>query len=176
MIQELLNRVPLFHNLSEEDFRRICGMIEEMDLPAGETLFDEGSPGDRAYIIQSGELEVVKATSGRDVLLAVRGPGDVIGEMSLIEDVPRTASGRAPSRLAVISHEQLTTCWTPATAARTMLQVVLARLRETEACCARARRWRSVLVAGIAHELNNPAASSAARTTSRPQSTGGNAA
>lgn len=108
MIQELLNRVPLFHNLSEEDFRRICGMIEEMDLPAGETLFDEGSPGDRAYIIQSGELEVVKATSGRDVLLAVRGPGDVIGEMSLIEDVPRTATVRArtDARLAVISHEQ----------------------------------------------------------------------
>src|SRR5690554_7331491 len=63
MIQELLNRVPLFHNLSEEDFRRICGMIEEMDLPAGETLFDEGSPGDRAYIIQSGELRSEEHTS-----------------------------------------------------------------------------------------------------------------
>lgn len=163
MIQELLNRVPLFHNLSEEDFRRICGMIEEIDLPAGETLFDEGSPGDRAYIIQSGELEVVKATSGRDVLLAVRGPGDVIGEMSLIEDVPRTATVRArtDARLAVISHEQFDRLLdTSPTAARTMLQVVLARLRETEGLLRQSEKMAQlgVLVAGIAHELNNPAA------------------
>src|SRR5690606_26801003 len=77
--------------------------------------------------------------------------------------VPRTATVRArtDARLAVISHEQFDRLLdTSPTAARTMLQVVLARLRETEGLLRQSEKMAQlgVLVAGIAHELNNPAA------------------
>src|SRR5690606_4792761 len=108
MIRELLSRVPLFSNLAAPDFAQICSMVETVDLAAGETLFEEGSEGDRAYIIQEGRLEIVKRSRSRNVLLAVRGSGEVIGEMALLEDAPRTAPVRArtDTRLVAISKQQ----------------------------------------------------------------------
>ena len=92
MIREFLEKVTLFSNLAETDFGRICGIVEEVSLSAGEELFAEGSTGDRAYVIRSGQLEVIKMSSGREILLDVQGSGAVIGEMALLEKVPRMAS------------------------------------------------------------------------------------
>lgn len=163
MIRELLSRVPLFSNLAAPDFAQICSMVETVDLAAGETLFEEGSEGDHAYIIQEGRLEIVKRSRSRDVLLAVRGSGEVIGEMALLEDAPRTATVRArtDTRLVAISKQQFDNLLdTSPSAARTLLNTVLARWRETESLLRQSEKMAQlgVLVAGIAHELNNPAA------------------
>lgn len=78
-------------------------------MPAREVLFTEGSTGDNAYIIVQGQVEVVKSSSGREVLLAVREPGEVIGEMALLEQSPRIATVRArnDSVLLGLRKEQL---------------------------------------------------------------------
>ncbi len=65
---------PLFADLPEADLNRLCEMVEQVQLPAGQELFAEGSRGDRAYVIELGELEVIKDSGGRPVLLDLRRP------------------------------------------------------------------------------------------------------
>jgi signal transduction histidine kinase/predicted CoA-binding protein len=160
---DFLKKLPLFADLPQADLDRICEMVEEVYLPAGAELFAEGSPGDRAYIIKEGQIEILKFSGGREVLLAVRQPGEVIGEMSLLEASTRNASGRArvDSVLLAITHEQLNELLNTSTsAARAVLHTVTSRLRATEIMLRQSEKMAQLgtLTAGIAHELNNPAA------------------
>ncbi|HUR41856.1 MAG TPA: EAL domain-containing protein [Verrucomicrobiae bacterium] len=78
-------------------------------LRAGETLFRQGEPGDCAYAIESGQLEVFRGRGKQRKVLALLGPGEVIGEMAVIDHGPRTASAVAkkPTRLRVITQDHL---------------------------------------------------------------------
>ncbi len=162
-VLEELRLVPLFAELAEDDLVRLCEGVERLTLGSGELLFAEGDEGDRAYVVHQGELEVVKITGTREVLLAVRGPGDVIGEMALLDAAPRMASVRArgDTELLAIPKEQMDELLSgSATAARSLFGVLLVRWRETEARLRQSERMAQLgtLTAGLAHELNNPAA------------------
>jgi len=61
------------------------------EFPAGAVIFEEGDPGSRMYVIQSGRVRVEKSIGGRSVVLAMLGPGDFFGEMALLEGQPRSA-------------------------------------------------------------------------------------
>ncbi len=160
---DYLRKVPLFANLSEEDLQRLCSMVEEVHLEPGEMLFEEGSRGDKAYIIREGELDIIKTSGERPVLLVVRGSGEVIGEMALLEDVPRVASvrSRGHSTLLAIGQEQFDQLLdSSVSASRTMMNTVLNRWRTLNALLRQSEKMAQMgtLTAGIAHELNNPAA------------------
>jgi CRP-like cAMP-binding protein len=71
-MSEFLKRVPLFGSMPDHDLERLSEMVEEIHLQAGEQLFDEGSDGDMAYIIEAGEIEIYKTSGGKNVQLAVR--------------------------------------------------------------------------------------------------------
>ncbi len=157
-----LRKIPLFSGLSGEDLKRLCGMAEEVRLKAGGELFGEGSTGDLAYVIMEGQIEISKLSDGTNVLLAVRGAGELIGEMALLEDAPRMASARAASdcRLLAIGRRQLEELLSSSpSSARAMLRTVTGRLRETEAMLRQKEKMAQLgtLAAGMAHELNNPA-------------------
>ncbi|MFN2236265.1 MAG: cyclic nucleotide-binding domain-containing protein, partial [Anaerolineales bacterium] len=166
LLFDFLKKVPLFANLPDVDLERLCKVVTEEKLPADEILFTEGEIGDKAYVIMAGEVDILKESGGRPVLLATRRSGDVIGEMSLLDQTQRFASGktRTDCRLLSISHKNLEHLLeTSPSAARIMLSTITNRLRSTELVLRQSEKMAQLgtLTAGIAHELNNP--SSAAR-------------
>lgn len=62
------------------------------DFPAGAVVFEEGDPGSRMYVIQSGEVRILKIVSGREIELARLTAGEAFGEMALLEGQPRSAT------------------------------------------------------------------------------------
>jgi signal transduction histidine kinase len=160
---EFLRKVPLFSDLSEDDLNRLCESVDKVALPAGEFLFKQDEVGDRAYIIIDGEVEILRHQDGRDVLLAVRGSEVVIGEMALVENRPRTASVRAredTTFYAIWKDDLDNLLSTSPTAMQAMFHTILSRLRENREQIKQSERMAQLgtLTAGVAHELNNPAA------------------
>ena len=163
MSQEFLRQLPLFVGLAEEDLERLCAMAETETLPAGEVLMEEGGLGDALYVILDGTFEITKRSQERDLWIATRGPGEMLGEISLLERTPRSATVRAATDCRVLrirreDFEQLLT--KSSSAAMAMLRTVTARLRNTELMLRQSEKMAALgtLSAGLAHELNNPAA------------------
>jgi signal transduction histidine kinase/predicted CoA-binding protein len=162
---DFLKKVPLFANLPDDDLNRLCEVVSEESYPANHILFTEGEEGDKAYVIMSGEIDILKESGGRTVLLSTRRSGDVIGEMSLLDQVPRSATGRTRTdcKLLSIHHEDLDHLLdTSPSATRVMLSTITYRLRSNEIILRQSEKMAQLgtLTAGIAHELNNPAAAS----------------
>ena len=105
-------------------------------LRAGETLFRQGDAGDCAYAIESGQIEVFRGRGALRKVLALLGPGEVIGEMAVIDHLPRTASAvaRKPTRLRVITQSHLQGKLDSADPmVRVLLRLVLQRYRNAVA-------------------------------------------
>ena len=158
-----LRKVPLFDGLSDDDLSRICADTKDVHLSPGDVLFNEGDPGDHAYVITTGEVEIVKSSARRQALLALRKAGEVIGEMALIEEEPRIAGARARTEvdlIAIPKHSLDDVLDTSPPAARALFNTFLDRLRATNDQLRQSERMAQLgtLTAGVAHELNNPAA------------------
>lgn len=162
-MRDRLRDVPLFADLTDEDLDLLTAGTFEESAPAGSIVFDEGEEGDKACVITEGEVEVVKASGSGEVLLAVLGPGDLIGEMALLDSAPRMASVRATTdtRFLTIPKQQMDDLLRSSpTAVRSLFRVLLSRWRETESSLRQSERMAQIgtLTAGLAHEMNNPAA------------------
>lgn len=98
---DLIKRVPLFSKLSKTRLNEVAMIADEIDLPKGKELTREGERGREFFVLIEGEAEVRKG--GRRV--NTLGPGDFLGEISLVTKVPRTASvtTNGPTRALVIS-------------------------------------------------------------------------
>jgi signal transduction histidine kinase len=160
---DFLRSVDLFAELSDSDLRSLSQDISELHLAAGEDLFVEGDPGDRAYIIREGKLEILTASGGREVLIAVRHVGELIGEVALLQEAPRSATVRAhvDSMLLAIEKERFDALVDRSPSAlKGMLRTILARLRETQAALYESERMAilGTLTAETVHDLNNPSA------------------
>ncbi len=158
---DFLRKIPLFSELPSDDLESLCQIVREMHLPAGEVLFEEGSVGDVAYIIRSGEVEIVKMSQNREILLAKRGPGEVFGEIALVFDSPRTATVRArtDTELVGIGREDLRKLLQISpSAAASLFDIVLTRWQNTQNLLRQSEKMAQLggFTAGIAHELNNP--------------------
>ncbi|HWO90096.1 MAG TPA: Crp/Fnr family transcriptional regulator [Gemmatimonadales bacterium] len=89
---EVLRRVPLFADLTETELARFAEVVRERDYPKNSVILFEDDPGDALYLVISGQVKVVLiGEDGREVILSVLGDGDFFGEMSLIDDEPRSA-------------------------------------------------------------------------------------
>ena len=88
-----LRRVPLFRDLPQADILAVFDCLSEVEVGAGAVLCRRGDAGDRAYILERGELEARLGLGPQGVALRRLGPGDVVGEMSLVTGQPRSADG-----------------------------------------------------------------------------------
>ena len=89
---ETLKRVPLFSDLAEPELARFAEVTREREYPRNSVILFEDDPGDALYIVSTGQVKVVLiGEDGREVILSVLGDGDFFGEMSLIDDEPRSA-------------------------------------------------------------------------------------
>ena len=104
--------------------------------PAAETLFNEGDPGDRLYVVTEGKIKLGRtAADGRENLLAILGPGEMFGELSLFDPGPRTATATAvtDATLFGLGHDDLQPWLTGAARGRRpqLLAALAQRLRRT---------------------------------------------
>jgi len=161
--RERLRALPLFVGLTDSDLSLLEQASREIRIDGGQTLMTEGSPGGSLYVILEGEFEIHKRSGSRQVMIATRGPGEVIGEMSLLDGSPRTATVRAlrDSRLLEIDQGAFRRLIESSpSAALVVLHTVTSRLRHTESMLRQSETLAALgtLAAGLAHELNNPAA------------------
>lgn len=162
-MKDKLKNVPLFADMSDQDLQDLAEAITVEQLEKGQMLFEEGDQGDIAYVIDTGEIEILKISEERQVLLNVLSSGDVFGEMALLDESPRMAGARAaaPTSLLAIKKKTFDDLLDRSpSAARSMFDTVVARLRSTEGLLRQSERMAQLgtLTAGVAHELNNPAA------------------
>ena len=90
---ELLRRVPLFSELSETELTGIAAVAVPRSYPKGVRVFHEGDNSDACYIVRNGDLRVAREhPDGRAIALATLGPGDIFGELAMLDGEARSAS------------------------------------------------------------------------------------
>ena len=99
---DLLRNIPLFSNLEPAKLKLLAFTSERVKFAPGQALFNQGEPGDAAYIIVDGEAEVLVNTAGGPLIVATMGRNDFVGEIAILCDVPRTASVRAKTPLTTL--------------------------------------------------------------------------
>lgn len=103
MDDDVVRQAPLFAALDAEAASALKSTMTTVELGRGEILFHEGDPGDRLYVIVDGKVKLGRASGdGRENLLAVLGPGEMFGELSLFDPGPRNATATAVADTTLI--------------------------------------------------------------------------
>ena len=92
---EFLKRVSWFQDLDNKSLEAISNAAVEQSYQPGQLIMRQGDTGVGAFIIRSGRVEIIQERDGKEQKLATLGPGDVVGEMALLDEFPRSASVRA---------------------------------------------------------------------------------
>jgi len=107
---DLLKKVPLFSELNEDELESIAALASSIEIPKKNIVVQEFEPGDSMYVILEGEVKVsTYSVDGREVVLALLGKGSFFGEMSLLDEEPRSAnvSTMVDSKFANIRRREL---------------------------------------------------------------------
>ncbi len=100
---DILRRIPLFQNIEPSKLKLMAFASERVTFAGGTALFEQGEEGDAAYIVLEGTADVrVTADSGEAITVAQVAPNDIVGEIAILCDVPRTASVVATSELVTL--------------------------------------------------------------------------
>ncbi len=104
---DLLAEVSLFALLDEQERSLLAERVETVKFEDGEIVFNVGDPGDSMYVVTSGEVQLsVKTKTGEEMFLESPGPGEFFGEISLLDEGPRTATARAKSAVVAIEIDR----------------------------------------------------------------------
>jgi uncharacterized membrane protein len=106
----MLAGLEFFEMLDEDDRTALAGVIDYEKLDIDQVLFQTGEPGDALYVVRSGEIELyIKDTAGQKIVLNVVRPGEMFGELSLLDSGPRSATATAlvETELLVLDRDDL---------------------------------------------------------------------
>jgi CRP/FNR family transcriptional regulator, cyclic AMP receptor protein len=107
---DVLRQAPLFSALDDEAASALRASMKEIKIRRGEVLFREGDSGDRLFVVSDGKIKLGRTSSdGRENLLAILGPGQMFGELSLFDPGPRSATVTAVTDVSmlVLSHDEM---------------------------------------------------------------------
>ncbi len=126
---EFLSSLSIFAGLRPEVVSQLVGTAERIELAPGEVLFEEDAPAAEMLVMREGRVDVVKSALGGEACIATLGPGDVVGEMSLIDIQPRSAAVRAveKSTVVVLKHAVMATLYREDPASFTLLVLNISR-------------------------------------------------
>lgn len=165
---EILRGLPYFANLDESLLEAVCARSEQISVDPGTVLIEEGSKSEEMYVIVEGEVRVIKRSGDREVDLARLETGDVVGEIALLDEAPRTATVVAERKtlLVRVPVEAFEILLSDPSVVRRMFHTVTSRLRGIENTLRHEERMAALgrMAAQLMHELNNPAAA-VARTS-----------
>ena len=130
-----MRRSPLFAALDDDAAKTLLENMVKGRMERGDVLFHEGDQGDKLYVIVEGKIKLGRTSAdGRENLLAILGPGEMFGELSLFDPGPRTATATAIAETQILglSNEQLQRFITARPyVAGTLLAALARRLRRT---------------------------------------------
>ena len=102
-LQEALGKIDLFKEIHPDGLERLASVCSEESYRVGQIVFHEGEVGDKLYLILDGKIRISREVSGMgEEALAILGPGAAFGEMSLIDDFPRSADARVHERCRLL--------------------------------------------------------------------------
>jgi CRP-like cAMP-binding protein len=134
-VDEVLIRAGIFQGVEPAIAESLADTLEPVDFPRAHVIFSEGEPGDRLYIISTGKVKIGRRSpDGRENLLAVMGPSDMFGELSVFDPGPRTSSATTVTELraATMDRPALREWITKyPEIAEQLLRVIARRLRRT---------------------------------------------
>ena len=107
---EMFAEIDLFNILDKEDQVALADVVDYEQLEAGQTLFQTGDPGDSLFVVHSGEIELyIKDTAGQKIVLTTARPGEMFGELALLDRGPRSATALAlmDSGLLILDRDDL---------------------------------------------------------------------
>ncbi len=158
-----LRELPIFASFDDDELACFTTPGYEYPIEPGTVICAEGDPPRGLFILLEGELEIVKWIGGEERLLAIMEPGSFVGEISLLTGMPHTATARAtvPSRLLRFQPSQFEGVQESPVIAL-LLRTMAERLKNTEQSIQTHQKLSALgkLAAGLAHEINNPAAAS----------------
>ena len=134
-VNSILRRAAIFHGVGAEAVDAIADQLVPVDFPQGTVIFAKGDSGDRLYIIGSGRVKISDAnTRDRESILAVMGPSDMFGELSIFDPGPRTSSATTVTEVRAVSMDRdALKAWIKdrPEIAEQLLRVLARRLRRT---------------------------------------------
>jgi CRP-like cAMP-binding protein len=98
---EILRKIPLFANIDPAKLKLMCFASERLTFKPGQSLFDQGDSADSAYIIAAGTADVI-VTTDKPTVVAKLAQNDIVGEIAILCEVPRTATVTATSELTTL--------------------------------------------------------------------------
>lgn len=109
----MLPTIPLFQGLTNDQLAQLYGLLQHVTVPARTNIIFLDQPGHTIYILITGTVKVqIEQEDGSNVVLAIRGPGDVLGEMSLADSLDRSATVTTLERsfFLCVAYQQFQTC------------------------------------------------------------------
>ena len=99
---ELIRQFPIFSKIQPAMQKLLCFTAERLTFAAGQVMFNAGDPGDAAYIVIDGSVEISVPTPAGPIVVNTLARNDIIGEIAIFGDVPRTATATALSKVETL--------------------------------------------------------------------------
>ncbi|HET7669753.1 MAG TPA: cyclic nucleotide-binding domain-containing protein [Burkholderiales bacterium] len=99
---ELIRQFPIFSKIQPAMQKLLCFSAERLTYDAGQVIFNAGDPGDAAYVVIDGTVEISVPTPSGPIIINSMTKNDILGEIAIVGEVPRTATAKAVTKLETL--------------------------------------------------------------------------